>query len=641
MDREKKVIGVCGTRIFNQIPMQFINVLRKIGLDCDYYTIAFSSYSYFDEDSDDSIGESQLFELARYINFSGLVILTETIKNPKLVQKIAEIGHSKNIPVFSVDGTAQGCYNLTLNYHNGFEQMVRHVIKDHGCTQINMLAGFKGNAFSEERVDIYKKVLQENNIPFEPERLEYGDFWERPTRKAMEKFLDRTKELPQAIICANDAMAITACSVLNERGFQVPEDIIVTGFDGTNDARYHFPCITTGEPDYENAASFIIKEIQRVEKTGVISPVDTAIKFTIRKDQSCGCRPKIFHNINTILSSLSKDVGDCAWHNISMNNMVTSVLDKKSIMDIAENIPEYVNLWSDCFRFACVKSSLMKSCDAKEDCTEMTTILRDCEGKFDKPGETFQITDFVPRINEIIKKGSNVDTLVVRLLNSGKNVYGYIVEGFQDLDDRRLQRCNEFAMFLTHSIDTVIHNYKMTELNESLSKAYEKISNLYILDSMTGIYNRRGFFQNLTTLVNETSNLGKYLYIFSIDMDGLKYINDTFGHNEGDFAIITLAKAITKVSGPDAICSRFGGDEFTCAILADSKELYQAELFSQKLKEAIEQTEGISEKPYEVTASVGITAQKIKEDLNIDTMLLAADRLMYHSKVARHKQRRR
>lgn len=639
MNREKKIIGVCGTRIFNQISMQFINVLRKLGLDCDYYTIAFSSYSYFDEDSDDSAGEAQLFDLTKYINFSGLVILTETIKNPKLIQKIAEIGHSKNIPVFSVDGTVNGCYNLTLDYHNGFEQIVRHVIQEHGCTRINMLAGFQGNAFSEERVEIYKKILQENNIPFEPERLEYGDFWERPTRKAMEKFLENKYKLPQAIVCANDAMAVTACSVLDEHGIRVPEDIIVTGFDGTKDAQYHFPAITTGEPDYKKAIAFILEEIQRVEKTGVINPVDIAIKFIIKPNQSCGCQPKVYHKINTVLSSLSKDVGDCAWHNISMNNMVTSVLDKKNVMDIAVNIPEYVNLWSDCFRFVCVKSSLITSCDAKENCTDMTTILRDNEGKFDEPGEQFQITDFVPRIDEIIKKGSNVDTLVVRLLNSGRNVYGYIVEGFQDLDDRRLQRCNEFAMFLTHSIDTVIHNYKMTELNENLSRAYEKISNLYVLDSMTEIYNRRGFFQKLTTIINDATNLGKYLYIFSIDMDGLKYINDTYGHNEGDFAITTLAKAIVDVSGPEAICSRFGGDEFTCAVLADTDELYNAKIFSQNLKKVIAQTEGISQKPYEITASIGMISQQIIENLDTDGMLLSADRLMYHDKVARKKQR--
>lgn len=640
MENKKKLIGICGTRVFDQIPMQFINTFREISLKYDFYPVAFNAYSYFNEDDDDSIGELQLFELIKYVDLSGLIVLTETIKTPKVSQQIAELGHKMNIPVFSFDGKISGCYNLPLDYHTGFEQMVRHVVEYHGCKRVNMLAGFEGNTFSEERSACYKKVLADNDIPFEKERLAYGDFWERPTRAAMKEFLADGKELPDAIVCANDAMAIVACSVLDEHGYSIPEDIIVTGFDGTKDAKYHFPTIATGEPDYEGASEFIIKEIQKTEERKKIEPVDFTLKFTISGNQSCRCAEKKFHKINSVLTSLSKDVGDCAWHNIAMNNMVNTVLDKKNIMDIAAVIPDFVSLWSDCFRFACLKSSLLSHCEIDDDTTEMVTILRDDEGMFDEPGEIFQLKEFVPRLYDIIDKESTVDTLIVRLLHSGKNVYGYVVEGFQALDDRRLQRCNEFAMFLAHSINTIIHNYKLHEANENLSKAYEKISNLYILDSMTGIYNRRGFFQNLSTLVENRLNLGKYLYIFSIDMDGLKAINDTYGHNEGDFAIITLSKAIEKVSGVGAICSRFGGDEFTCALLADSNDRYNTEAYNQKLKAAIAQTSGLNKKPYEVTASIGMISQQITEDINIDDMLLAADRLMYDDKVTRKKQRK-
>ena len=174
-----------------------------------------------------------------------------------------EIGKSKNIPVFSVDGTVGGCYNMVMDYHDGFEQIVRHVVVGHGCRKVDMIAGFKGHPLSEERIQVYKKVLQENGIPFDEGRLWYGDFWDRPTRAAMKKLLEAGKELPDAIVCANDAMAVTVCSELNARGIRVPEDIIVTGFDGTKDGKYHFPVLSTCEPDYEGAVNFIIKEIEK------------------------------------------------------------------------------------------------------------------------------------------------------------------------------------------------------------------------------------------------------------------------------------------------------------------------------------------------------------------------------------------
>lgn len=649
MNRERKIIGVCGSRIFNQIPMSFINLLRKVGIENDFYTIAFSSNTDLSEDNSsesgkeirNTQGEAQLFELPRYIDFSGLVILTETLQNPALIQKIVEIGQNKNIPVFSVGGEVEGCYNMVMDYHDGFEQMVRHVVEDHGCRKVNMLAGFQGNPMSEERIQAYKRVLQENGIPFQEERLGYGDFWDRPTRKVMQKFLAEGNELPEAIVCANDAMAITACSVLNEKGLQVPEDIIVTGFDGTKDGKYHFPILSTCEPDYEGAVQFIIKELDRIQETGSCSPRDYSIEFVLSKNQSCGCESKVMHNINQVISSFAKDLGDCFWHNIAMNNMVTSLLDKKTIMDIAVKIPEYIDLWSDNFRFACLKSDVVALNDrSRQKNTEMTTILWDYKGKFREPGETFDISEFIPHLDEIIKKGRGIDTLVVRLLNSGKRVYGYTVEGFQDLDDRRLQRSNEFAMFLSFSIDTVLHNHKMEELNENLSRAYNQIADLSIRDSMTEIYNRRGFLQHLDQLLEDETNLRKYLYLFSIDMDGLKYINDTFGHSEGDFAITVVSRAIVQVLGEKAICSRFGGDEFTCIAVEETKDCHEEKKTSARLQECIRQMERVSEKPYPITVSIGIVCKEITKDIDIDSMLVEADRLMYIDKAARKKERK-
>ncbi|MDO4168062.1 MAG: GGDEF domain-containing protein [Eubacteriales bacterium] len=649
MNQERKVIGVCGSRIFNQIPMSFINLLRKVGIENDYYTIAFSSNTDLSEDnSSDSgkeiknaQGEAQLFELPRYIDFSALVILTETLQNPELIQKIVEIGQSKNIPVFSIGGVVEGCYNMVLDYHDGFEQMVRHVVEDHGCKKVNMLAGFKGNPMSEERIQAYKRVLQENGIPFEEERLGYGDFWDRPTRKVMQKFLAEGKELPEAIVCANDAMATTVCSVLNEKGLQVPEDIIVTGFDGTKDGKYHFPVLSTCEPDYEGAVQFIIEEIDRIQETGTFCPRDYSIAFALSKNQSCGCDSKVMFNINKVISSFAKDLGDCFWHNIAMNNMVASLLDKKTIIDIAVKIPEYIDLWSDNFRFACLKSEVVNLNDRpRQENTEMTTILWDYKGEFRQPGETFEISEFVPHLDQIIKKGGDIDTLVVRLLNSGKRVYGYTVEGFQDLDDRRLQRSNEFAMFLSFSIDTVLHNHKMAELNENLSSAYNRIADLSNRDSMTEIYNRRGFFHELNQLLADETNVGKYLSLFSIDMDGLKYINDTFGHSEGDFAITSVAQAIVQVFGEQAICSRFGGDEFTCVVIEGNAHSYEVKETAAKLLACINQMEGVKEKPYPITVSIGMVCEQITQGMGIDSMLVEADRLMYLDKVARKKERK-
>lgn len=71
-------------------------------------------------------------------------------------------------------------------------------------------------------------------------------------------------EFPQAIICANDAMAITACSILRERGIKVPEDVIVTGFDGIELEQYNSPRLTTAAADNDVLGEKIINAIDHM-----------------------------------------------------------------------------------------------------------------------------------------------------------------------------------------------------------------------------------------------------------------------------------------------------------------------------------------------------------------------------------------
>lgn len=640
MKEEKKLIGICGTRIFDQNALRFISELRDYGNKLGYYIITFSANTDSLEDTDDILGEYQLFELNKYLNLSSLIILAETIKNQTLIHQIVRIGKEKNIPVFSLDCEIEECYNLKMNYCNGFEQMVRHVIEEHHARHINMLAGFKGNPFSEERIAIYKKVLAEYQIPFEENRLGYGDFWDRPSRVVVKKFLKENSPLPDAIICANDSMAITTCSVLKQHGYKVPDDIIVTGFDGIPQGRYHTPILATCDPNYQRCIEFIFEQIEQANTTGQIIPCNCDVDFSLIESQSCGCKPKVFYDRNQIISTLYENIGDCTWHNLSMNQMVTSLLKINDFMEIAKILPDTVKMWSDHFHFVCIKSELLESCEFPENYGEMVTLLQGNHGEFAEPGEKFPVEELLPGLRKFIQNDENENVMVVRLLNSGKDVYGYVIEAFFELNDRSLQRCNEFAMFLSHSINSVIHNRQLQELNKNLTEAYNEISQLSLCDPLTNVNNRRGFYQELRTLLSKKENMGKYLYILSIDMDKLKHINDTFGHAEGDFAIVTLAKSIVKVCrhyDDTSICARFGGDEFTCTILSDHLDAYPVETISQDLNNTIQQTPGVSNKPYSITASVGLSNCQISANLDIESLIIAADQKMYLNKAARKK----
>lgn len=636
--KEEKLIGIYGVRIIEQNAMRFVKALKAEAEKNGYRLIAFSAGSDDVEETDEIIGQYQLVELLRYVDIAGLVILTETIKNENTIQKLLNIGREKNIPIFSLDGEVKGCYNLLFDYENGFEQIVRHVVEEHQCRRVNMIAGFEGNHFSQERIDVYKKVLQENGIAFEEERLGYGNFWERPTEDVMKHFLESDLPLPEAIICANDSMALTAISVLNKHGYEVPEDVIVTGYDGTRDGECFFPSLTTSRPEYGETVKHIFKEIASCSEDKEIQPYAMRIPVILQKRQSCGCEQKMIQNNNRVISQLFAELGDTKWHTMAMHRLIYDTFEKQQIADIADLLPEYVRMWSDHYRYVCIKTELLYEHEVPENYTDMVSLVEVNKGEFKEHGKKWNIKEFHSYIQEILQE-DNVKTIVIRHLNTGKEVYGINIEGFDELDDWKVHRCDEFSVFLSQAIHAVLHNFKMNELNRNLQKVNKEIEALSLHDALTGIFNRRGFFKKMRQVLQNKENAGQVLYVFFTDMDGLKYINDTFGHVEGDFAIATVARALEKVSKKDSACARLGGDEFICAFVEETDMHYTAEEFQSRLEECIQNAEGVAEKPYPVSASVGMIFETISENMDLDAVINRADDKMYERKVARKKQR--
>lgn len=631
---KRKIIGICGARIFTENTMNIINGIRNVSKAYGYLPVVFSAISDTEEENDTARGERELFELVRYIDVSALVILaeSETIKNYNLIDIIVRIGKAAGIPVFCVGHIIEGCYYLHMDYHSGFEQMVRHIVEDHGFRRVNMLAGFKGNNISEERVAIYKKVLEENGIPFEEERLAYGDFWDRPARIAVQGFLDSDIPLPEAIVCANDSMAIVACAEANARGYQIPEDIVITGFDGISLGKYYHPRLSTCSPDFVEMADFIIEETEHFVETGEFIPKEFSIKFRLEQSQSCGCRPKNTYGHNHVMTKLNVDLGDCGWHAIAMNTILNNSIQERDIRALFKKLPETEIMWSDHFRFACIKSEIIKENYPYLGYHEMEIILRGNHEVFDEPGEIFDIGQFIPNFDQILCD-EEIEILVVGILHVGKAVFGYTAEAFKELDQRSVQRGIEFSMFLSNAINYVLHNRELSELNQNLSKAYEDIAVLSNQDALTGLCNRRGFYQEYKQLCLETD--APYLVVLSVDMNRLKYINDNYGHIEGDFAIVTLAHAIQKTClefTAQSVCARFGGDEFSCVLFVDEPDSVKEQEFRGLIDRYIAETPHVKEKDYPITASLGLKAQKITDADNIEDVIREADQLMYKDK---------
>lgn len=124
--------------------------------------------------------------------------------------------------------------------------------------------------------------------------------------------------------------------------------------------------------------------------------------------------------------------------------------------------------------------------------------------------------------------------------------------------------------------------------------------------------------------------------VMFIDLDRLKYINDTFGHEYGDFAIVSIAKAMLKHCDADAIAARTGGDEFI--VLEGAKDEESGRVLAQKIRTELSKTQRAMQLPFDLSASIGAVVAHPGEENVLESYVKRAEMLMYEEKRRKSKQ---
>lgn len=616
------VVALCLSRIHAETEQKMYQELRTQLQAHGYHLLVFNtSVNLFDHDAY-SIGEESVFSLIPYHLLEALILLPETIKQEELVSAVIERAHSEHIPVITVDKPLAGCYNISFSYANTMEKIIRHIVEDHGCTRVNFIAGIKGNSFSEERLEAYKRVLTENHIPVDERRIGYGDFWDVPTYEVMEEFFSSPLEFPQAIICANDSMAIAACTKLTERGYQIPEDVIVTGFDGIEAERYFTPRLTTARLNLTEAASVIMQLLEDLN-AGRTAPMNYTVFHEISHSQSCGCQSRSVTNANARVLSLCDHMDRVTDFNQQMSRMF-STLTGLTIDEAIFKLRHYIDrLKLPTVSIYAAENYLSTKTD-EQSIGAMTpaaiTILNKRSGVYTEARERFHVSALAPDLDQLFAEG---DPLLILPIHFQDIVQAYMLLQLpQDFD--------EFTqLYMLHinlnQIMGLLHS------QHSLRAALTDMEYMHSHDYMTKLYNRRGFYTQINTLVDTARQKNCLFAVYSIDMNGLKYINDTHGHQEGDFAINQIALALEASAPKHALCSRFGGDEFTVAmVISDSNQDPQE--YCTSVKAYLDGINRSSGKPYTISASFGVSCCVPDEHFSFDQLILQADEKMYHEK---------
>jgi len=158
----------------------------------------------------------------------------------------------------------------------------------------------------------------------------------------------------------------------------------------------------------------------------------------------------------------------------------------------------------------------------------------------------------------------------------------------------------------------------------------EALRALSLTDELTGLYNRRGFFTLTDQFLKLARRQKEGIFMLYADIDNLKEINDTFGHKEGDIALIETADILKKNYRESDIIARIGGDEFVIIPIGTTGD--NIDIITSRFEKSIEIYNSKSKREYKLSLSYGLAYYDPENPCSIDELLTQADKTMYEHK---------
>jgi LacI family transcriptional regulator len=231
--------------------------------------------------------ETTLSDLAGKVD--GLAVIAQNAPHD-LLQRIGE-----RIPVVYLAGQSDGddFDRITVRNREGMRALTEHLIDDHGVRDPMYLTGPFDSPDDAERYRGFTDALEGRGINPAALPVLHGEFSRERARTVTEDLLARGS-LPRAMVCANDQMALGVLDALRPAGVRVPEDIIVTGFDGIDEASRTVPRLTTvHQPMVELGRAAVQAMVARLGDPG-LEPADTRLPVTVLLRESCeGLMPEV------------------------------------------------------------------------------------------------------------------------------------------------------------------------------------------------------------------------------------------------------------------------------------------------------------------------------------------------------------
>ena len=595
----------------------------------DILCYIFSCHVSFSVSEETFAGAYNIMKLPGLDKFDGIIFWKNTIQYSPLADDLEERIIRSGVPAVCIDNDESRRLRMVTadNYDPQYE-IIKHLYEAHNARKIYYVCGYEGNSDSRERYEAYRDACRDLMPDETDNRVYRGDFSLNSGRAAVEKFDFDNEPLPDAIVCANDQMAIGVIQALNERAIRVPEDVLVTGFDGERIAEAYSPNITTINRKQKEVGKIAVRMLFDDKYSSKDSVV---VKSELKIGCSCGCDVKRRRSTSRLLDD---------FVNEKLIDQRAEDVQKSMTSDFADadDLDEFFSILSGYMRIGDMKSCYLCLCDKdqifhREDVVsknriDLDNINKDYSKYINIPvgnhrgnpitHEHFLSDEVLP---EDIEAADHADYYVVSPVHYRELCFGYMVSA-----DSLFSLRSELYISWVMTVSVGLENMRKKYL---LNSMVERLNEMWIYDTMTKLYNRAGFYRLSADHLDTLKKKDALTFILFIDLDGLKSINDTYGHELGDEYISSMAKVIKSVKRINDLAMRYGGDEFVIFGACDDEKQVDSMVESMEA-EMSEYTFGDSGR--HLMASIGKYVIRAAEIESLEQAIHEADEKMYELK---------
>ena len=618
----KKIIALCMARIQDDASSEYITALNRVVTPAGYSIFVYNTCSTVSIDSYEGSTQTAIYEYMDFDIIDVVIVYEEVLRNQAVTDALIAKAQKHEVPVLVIGEPHEGCTNIKFDHENAFVEIARHMIQEHHLTKLHFMAGIKGNQFSEYRLNAFRRVLEEHGLPFDDSMVSYGDFYSVAAERETEKLV-ASGNIPEAILCANDRMALAVCDVLDRHGISVPEDVAVTGFDGIPEIKVTTPRLTSVICDPNDIAEKTLELLEQAENlVGKTNTVLVTPKLFIA--ESCGCIGKKSRNASEYLNTSYNRLYRFQDEELELSLITAQVQRCDSLEQVAVELKRKL-IYDTCCMIE--KEYLDETCNPIRQTNRIEGKEKELVVVFDSDftGEKFvpysiSSKDITPHADYLVEHGR---VLVFTSLYHVDVPIGYMCVFFSDLTSSNYMKIPQNV----NALNNAFGGYRNLRYKQFLM---QQIDEMYRIDTLTGLFNRRGFEKEYKKLLGTEAGKKPFTIVMA-DLDRLKFINDTFGHKEGDFAIRAVATALQQICPAGSICTRFGGDEML-AVCPGEQDIHK---MKEEFRRYFVELNNSSKKQYPIEASTGIYITEAGEIPDFEELVEKSDRLMYEEKNAR------